>query len=149
MSNYLVPGTYEILPKHNPEMSLNAWEGATTPGTPIKLYMRMPTSNNTHFNIVPAGSGYESHIICAKSGLYLCMNGIDRQITTEMRPPTDNNIRWVLESVGDDAYAINSCSDGGNAQLNVRGANRDIGAEVITWVVSPDAAHAQFILKAI
>jgi hypothetical protein len=45
--------------------------------------------------------------------------------------------------------SINSCSNGGNAQLNVRNANRDIGAEVITWVTSPDAAHAQFILKAI
>jgi hypothetical protein len=29
---------YEILPKHAPEMSFNAWGGATTAGTPIKIY---------------------------------------------------------------------------------------------------------------
>ncbi|KAL1792889.1 hypothetical protein ACET3X_009396 [Alternaria dauci] len=157
MSDYTGPGMYEILPKHAPEMSLNVWGGATKAGTPIKLYQRTTGANNTHFEIVSAGGtsamsekgDREYHIICANSGLYLCMNDEGGKITSEIRPPLDTAIRWKIAYTGNGAYAINNASSKAKQQLNVRGSGKDSGTEVISYTITDNAANAQFILKAV
>ncbi|KAG9185415.1 hypothetical protein G6011_07959 [Alternaria panax] len=136
-------------------MSLNVWGGATTVGTPIKLYERTPKANNTHFEIVSAGGyfarpekgdrGY--HIICANSGLYLCLNDPAGKITAKIRPPLDTAVRWNIAHVRNGAYAINNVNGDKKLQLNVRGAGKESGTEVISYAITGGAENAQFILK--
>ncbi|CAN9481835.1 unnamed protein product [Alternaria alternata] len=148
MSDYTGPGMYEILPKHAPEMSLNVW-GATSP--------RTKEAKNTHFEIVSAG-GYnaqpekgdrEYHIICANSGLYLCMNDSGGKITQEIRPPLDNAVRWKIAHTGNGTYTINNADGQKKQQLNVNGEGKDSGTDVISYAITNGAANAQFILKAV
>ncbi|CAN9203465.1 unnamed protein product [Alternaria alternata] len=157
MSDYTGPGMYEILPKHAPEMSLNVWGGATTAGTPIKLYPRTKQANNTHFEIVSAGGYYaqpekgnrEYHIICANSGLYLCMNDSGGKITQEIRPPLDNAVRWNIAYAGNGTFYINNVNGQKRQQINVRGAGKESGTEVISYAITDGAENAQFILRAV
>ncbi|CAN9381618.1 unnamed protein product [Alternaria alternata] len=157
MSDYTGPGMYEILPKHAPEMSLNVWSAGKTAGTPIKLYPRTTKANNTHFEIVSAGGNRarpeqgdrEYHIICANSGLYLCMNDAGGKITSEIRPPLDTAIRWNIAHTGNGTFAINNVDGKMKQQLNVRGAGKESGTEVIAYGITDNAENAQFILKAV
>ncbi|KAI1546886.1 agglutinin ssa-like protein [Pyrenophora tritici-repentis] len=151
MSDYSGPGLYEIIPQHAQKMSVNVWGGATTAGTEVKLYDRTPTAKNTHFEIVAAGGtsakpeigDREYHIIAGNSGLYLACDDADK-ITVQLRAPLDASIRWKLAHVGNGAFCVN-----GKKQLNVRGAGKENGTEMIMYDMSPKSENAQFILKAV
>ncbi|CAN9428872.1 unnamed protein product [Alternaria alternata] len=124
----------------------------TGPGIP-----RTKEAKNTHFEIVSAG-GYnaqpekgdrEYHIICANSGLYLCMNDSGGKITQEIRPPLDNAVRWKIAHTGNGTYTINNADGQKKQQLNVNGEGKDSGTDVISYAITNGAANAQFILKAV
>ncbi|KAI1516062.1 Ricin-type beta-trefoil lectin domain containing protein [Pyrenophora tritici-repentis] len=115
---------------------------------------RTPTAKNTHFEIVAAGGtsakpeigDREYHIIAGNSGLYLACDDADK-ITVQLRAPLDASIRWKLAHVGNGAFCINSVN--GKKQLNVRGAGKENGTEMIMYDMSPKSENAQFILKAV
>ncbi|OAG25038.1 hypothetical protein CC77DRAFT_1090640 [Alternaria alternata] len=126
----------------------------TGPGIP-----RTTKAINTHFEIVSAGGYYaqpekgdcEYHIICANSGLYLCMNysgGDFGKITAEVRPPLDNDVRWKIAHTGNGTYTINNVNGKTKQQLNVRGEGKASGTEVISYAIK-EAANTQFVLKAV
>ncbi|PSN71219.1 hypothetical protein BS50DRAFT_487014 [Corynespora cassiicola Philippines] len=145
MSDYSGPGVYEIVPFHANGMSLNVWGGGKSAGTQVKLYQRSPNSQNAQFEIVAAGGTQahpengdrEYHIIAVHSGLYIAAN-----VTTELRSPLDASIRWKLTRVGNGAFY----NAGAKKQLNVRGAGKDAGTELITYDFA-EASNSQFFLK--
>ncbi|KAF1923731.1 uncharacterized protein M421DRAFT_74449 [Didymella exigua CBS 183.55] len=145
MSDYSGPGTYTIHPKHAPNMSLDVWGGATSAGTPLKLYERVPGAKNHQFAIVAAGGTQgkpetgdrEYLIIAVNSGLY---------VTTELRSPLDPSIRWKLRHTGNGCFYIDNV--GTAKQLNVRGSGQGNGTEIITYAPF-EAENSQFLLKAI
>ncbi|KAF3050856.1 hypothetical protein E8E11_009667 [Didymella keratinophila] len=151
MSDYPGDGVYEILPKHAQSMSLNVWGGASIAGTPIKLYPRTPGAKNTQFMIVAAGGTQgkpergdrEYLIIAVNSGMYVAANDAI-QVTTGLRSPLDPSIRWRLRHAGNGAFYIENVGTG--KQLNVRGAGKDTGTELIIYAPA-EAGNAQFILK--
>ncbi|KAL1653698.1 hypothetical protein SLS61_003846 [Didymella pomorum] len=152
MSDYSGDGVYEILPKHAQDMRLKVWGGASTAGTPIKLYPCTSGAKNTQFVIVAAGSTQgkpekgdcEYLIIAVDSGLYVAANDAI-QVTTELRSPLDLSIRWKLRHARNGAFYIENVGTG--KQLNVRGAGKETGMEVITYAPTESAENAQFILK--
>ena len=153
MSDYTGPGMYEIIPYNAQNMSLNVWGGATKAGTQVKLYERSPKAQNTQFEFVAAGGekakpengAREYHIIGANTGLYLAMND-SGNITMELRPPLDLSIRWRISHAGNGAFYINSADTKKAVQLNVRGAGKTSGTELITYQYAT-AENVWFILK--
>ncbi|KAF1364079.1 hypothetical protein EJ07DRAFT_162590 [Lizonia empirigonia] len=153
MSDYTGPGVYEILPKHAPEMSVNIWGGSTAAGTALKLYQRTPSAENTHFAIVAAGGtngkpekgDREYHIIAVNSGLYVSSNGT-MKVTAELRSPLDGSIRWKFAPAGDGSFYITNVYS--NKQLNVRGAGKESGTDIITYDFT-NTDNAKFFFKVV